>query len=133
MNTLMQARSSATLHQSQELQSGSSADSKGKGGGQGVRHAGSQGRDDTQDRKPSSAAGVTLGISGPPQQQPNPSGRGRSGGRGSSGAQSSGRGWGRGSHSAHPTQHPLVQSHIPQPPSLAPVHDTIVRGMLSHL
>ena len=133
VNTLMQAQSSASLHQIQKPQSGSRAGSKGKGGGRGVSHGGSQGRGDARDLQSSSAAGVIGGPSGPPQQQPNPSGRGRGGGRGSNGEQSRGRGRGRGGQSARHTQQPLTQGHIPPPPGLAPVRDTTVRGMHSHL
>ncbi len=120
VNTLMQAKSSATLHHSQGVQSGSGGSSKGTGGGHGVSHDGSQGRGDTWDLQPSSAAGVTVGVSGPPQEQPSRSGRGRGGGRGRNGAQSRARGWGRGGHSAHPTPHALAHGQITPPPGLAP-------------
>ncbi|DBA73513.1 TPA: hypothetical protein ACH3X1_011539 [Trebouxia sp. C0004] len=122
-----QAKLSATLHQSQEPQSGNRAGSKGKGGGHGVSHGGSQRRGDTKDLQPSSASGVMGGVSDPPQQQPIPSGRGTGGGRRSSGAQIRGRGRHRGSHSAQPTQQPSTQSQIAPPPSLALVHDTTAR------
>ncbi|DBA80407.1 TPA: hypothetical protein ACH3X2_007346 [Trebouxia sp. C0005] len=124
-----QANSSATIHQIQEPQSGSSAGRKGKDGGHGVIHDGSQGRRDTRDPQPSSAAGVIVAVSDPPQQQPASSRRGRGGGRGSRGEQSRGRGRGRAGHSAHPIQQHLTQGHITPPPSLAPVRGTILRGV----
>lgn len=134
VNTLMQARSSATLHHSQEPHSGNRAHSKGKGGAKGASHDGSQGfGGDTRDLHPSSAAGVIGRVSHPPQQQPNPSGRGRGGGRSSNGEHSRGRGRGRGGHSAHPNQQPLTQGHITPPPGPALVHDRKIRGMHSHL
>ena len=133
VNPLMQANSSATIHQIQEPQSGSSAGRKGKDGGHGVIHDGSQGRRDTRDPQPSSAAGVIVAVSDPPQQQPASSRRGRGGGRGSRGEQSRGRGRGRAGHSAHPIQQHLTQGHITPPPSLAPVRGTILRGMHPHL
>ncbi len=129
----MQAQASATLQQSQGPQSGSRGGSKGEGGGHDVSHDGSQGMGDARDLQPSSAVGVIRGVSDSPQQQPIPSGRGTGGGRGRSGEQSRGRGRGRGGYAAHPTQQPLTQSHIAPPPDLAPVHDTTVRGMHSHL
>ena len=133
VNTLMQAKSSVTLHHSQEPHSGNRADSK-QSGGNDASHDGSQGfRGDTRDLDPSSAAGVVGRVSHPPQQQPNPSGRGRGGGRSSNGEHSRGRGRGRGGHSAHPNQQPLTQGHITPPPGLALVHDRTVRSMYSHL